>query len=163
MRTIECEAIVIRLLSGRNMFEIGQRFSEIRKNLGLTQREFSHQLSVSVGSIQGYERDQIPKGDVLKTLSDWGYDLNWFFTGLGEMKLSEETRATGLQREVAWNVAYYLCKRTGAARDPEKFADTFMEIHDWIVENKSKPKEDQAPDDMTAQIIDFAMLRLNTG
>ncbi|MDV7340457.1 helix-turn-helix transcriptional regulator [Terasakiella sp. A23] len=145
------------------MLEIGQRFSEIRKNLGLTQKEFSHQLGVSIGSVQGYERDQIPKGDVLKTLSDWGYDLNWFFTGLGKMKLTDETRTASLQRDVAWNVAYYLCKRTGAARDAEKFADTFMEIHDWIAENQSKSEKERAPEDMTAKIIDFAMLRLNAG
>ena len=145
------------------MIEIGQRFSEIRKNLGLTQKEFAHQLSVSIGSVQGYERDQIPKGDVLKKLSDWGYDLNWFFTGLGDMKLSEEVRHAGLDRKVAWNVAYYLCKRTDAARDPEQFANTFMEVHDWMVDNYSKPREEQAPAEMTAQIIDFAMLRLDAG
>ncbi|NVK18507.1 MAG: helix-turn-helix transcriptional regulator [Methylocystaceae bacterium] len=145
------------------MNEIGQRFSEIRKNLGLTQREFSHQLSVSIGSIQGYERDQIPKGDVLQKLSDWGYDLNWFFTGLGDMKMSEEVRSVGFDRKIAWNVAFYLCKRTGATRDPEMFADTFMEIHDWMAQNNAKPEHERVPAETTAQIIDFAVQRMNAG
>lgn len=147
----------------QKMSKIAQRFSEIRKSLGLTQKQFAHQLDVSIGSVQGYERDQIPKGDVLKKLSDWGYDLNWFFTGVGEMRLSPDVRSAALNRKVAWNVAYYLCKRMDSVRDPNQFADTFMEVHDWMVDNYSKPKAEQAPAEMTAQIIDFAMLRLDAG
>jgi transcriptional regulator with XRE-family HTH domain len=143
------------------MNEIGQRFVVIRKNLGLTQKKMADRLDVSIGAVQGYEYGQIPKGEVLKKFSDWGYDLNWFFTGLGEMMCPKNDFHGEFSRKIAWNVAYYLCQRTEATNDPSLFADVFLELHDWMEKNHQKPESDQASDEVTAQIIDFAMQRLN--
>ena len=135
------------------MNEIGQRFTQIRKKLGMTQREFAEKLDVSMGSVQAYENGKLPKGDVLNVLSNLGYSLDWLFAGKG--KLSGEAEKApksydiGLERLLIWNVAYYMCKRTEATGDPEVFADTFMDILD------SMKAQSTADDDATAEADDF--------
>jgi len=143
------------------MNEIGLRLVKIRKKLGLTQKTFAERLDVSIGTVQGYEYGQIPKGEVLKKLSDWKYNLNWLFTGLGSMEIVAYGEEEPIEHQIIWNVAYYLCKRTNAVDDANVFANTFMEVHEWMMKNAQKPVNERASAELTAEIIDFAMQRLN--
>lgn len=153
------------MINGHQMEEslkvIGQRLVEIRRDMGATQKEFALKIGASIGTVQAYEYGKIPKGDVLKKLSELGYDLNWLFTGFGTMKISTLEMDIDVERKIAWNVAYYLCKRTNTSSDPKVFADVFLELHDWMVLNNRKPEEIRAPAEITAQVIDFATQRLN--
>ncbi len=147
------------------MKEIGRRILEIRKNLSLTQREFAEHLGVSMGSIQAYESGKLPKGEILKSLSGQGYDLNWLFTGQGQMKVGQvkpvKPYDIELERMLIWNVAYYMCKRTEAAEDAEVFADTFMEIFE-LMKAKSDAYGEANGDLADADnVIDFTLRRLN--
>ena len=153
------------MINGHQMEEslkvIGQRLVEIRRDMSATQKEFAFKIGASIGTVQAYEYGKIPKGDVLKKLSELGYDLNWLFTGFGTMKISTLEMDIDVERKIAWNVAYYLCKRTNTSSDPKVFADVFLELHDWMVLNNRKPEEIRAPAEITAQVIDFATQRLN--
>ncbi|SCA57177.1 hypothetical protein MTBPR1_40200 [Candidatus Terasakiella magnetica] len=143
------------------MSEIGQRFIEIRKNLGITQKEFAERLGVSLGTLQGYEYGKTPKGDILKKLSDWKYDLNWLVAGQGQMKRSHECSNAALDKIMIWNVAYFLCKREKLAKNPEVFADTFIEIFETMTQNISQDDEEVPQEPKEANVIDFTLRRLN--
>ena len=146
------------------MEEIGIRFLEIRKNLSLTQKEFAERLDVSFGSVQAYEYGKTPKGDVLQKLYDWGYDLNWLFSGKGEMKRGVGFQHMELDRMLMWNVAYFLCKRSEMEEDPIVFADTYMEVYDCM--NKTNEENaisrETTNEDMIANVVDFTSRRLKT-
>lgn len=65
----------------------GQRLSEKRKSLGMTQKDLALAAGVSITSIQNYENGQIPRGEILVTLgSIMGCTAEWLVTGQGEMQ-----------------------------------------------------------------------------
>jgi len=147
----------------RYMKYMGQRLIEIRKNLGVTQKEFAERLGVSLGSVQGYEYGKIPKGEVLKSLLDLGYDVNWLLSGQGHMKRNG-VHDVALDRMLMWNVAYFLCKREDSGEDPEVYADAFMEIYDAMNlqqqtaerSDEGECEEDLGDDD---NVISFSLLK----
>ncbi|WP_417841511.1 helix-turn-helix domain-containing protein [Terasakiella sp.] len=139
------------------MKDIGQRFTEIRKNLGVTQKEFADRLGVSLGAVQGYEYGKVPKGEVLQTLLNMGFNLNWLVDGRGTM-MRDQSQDVTLNRMLMWNVAYFLCKRHDTDEDPELYADAFMEIYDAMVRDSGMKKEGEESD--ISNIIDFSLRRL---
>jgi transcriptional regulator with XRE-family HTH domain len=141
------------------MNDVGQRFTDIRKNLGMTQKEFAERLGVSAGAVQGYEYGKIPKGEVLQTLLEMGFDLNWLVDGRGSM-MREQTQDVELDRMLMWNVAYFLCKRSDNGENPELYADTFMEIYDVMARQHGVSHDGKTED--ISNVIDFSLRRLGT-
>ncbi|WP_419798508.1 MAG: helix-turn-helix domain-containing protein [Terasakiella sp.] len=139
------------------MKDIGQRFTEIRKNLGVTQKEFADRLGVSLGAVQGYEYGKVPKGEVLQVLLNMGFNLNWLVDGRGTM-MRDQSQDVALNRMLMWNVAYFLSKRNETSEDAELYADAFMEIYDAMVRDSDMKKEDKESD--ISNIIDFSLRRL---
>jgi len=148
-----------------SMKDIGQRFIEIRKKLGMTQKEFADQLGVSSGAIQGYEYGKIPKGEVMLKLLEMGYDLNWLVGGTGKMYLDqaaiEPAKQGALDRMIVWNVAYFLCKRRDDGDDPEDYADSFMEIYEAMLTKSRQAESKEA--DKDDNIVNFTLRRLGMG
>jgi len=66
----------------------GERMKEIRKDFGLNQKEMAEKLSVSLSTLQRYEKSQkFPDINVMLDLILSGYNIHWLITGDGE-KLS---------------------------------------------------------------------------
>jgi len=147
------------------MKDIGQRFMEIRKKLGMTQKEFADQLGVSSGAIQGYEYGKIPKGEVMLKLLKMGYDLNWLIGAQGKMYLDKDAiepeKQVALDRMIVWNVAYFLCKRRDDGEDPEEYADSFMEIYQAMLTQSRQ--DENVQDDKDANIVNFTLHRRGMG
>ena len=63
------------------------RLREIRKKLGLRQREIAEKLDCSVGLVGGWEAGvtPIPKTRVYQLCHEFGVNREWFETGRGEM------------------------------------------------------------------------------
>lgn len=67
------------------------RLSEIRKFLGLSQKDMGRRVGVSGTTWQNYELENAsPNAHVLARLSSEGFDINWVLTGEGAMRASEE-------------------------------------------------------------------------
>ena len=73
-------------------FSINQRIRELRKKIGLNQRDFSNLLSLSGGYISGVEVNLRRVNDRLIKLitSEFGVNEEWLRSGTGEM-FREET------------------------------------------------------------------------
>ncbi|APY14214.1 MULTISPECIES: helix-turn-helix domain-containing protein [Brucella] len=67
---------------------LGQRLSEVRKKLGYSERlAFADALGVSQKTLGNYERgDHEPSAELIQVYKNrYGVNLNWLFTGEGEM------------------------------------------------------------------------------
>ena len=75
-----------------------ERLKEIRKKLGLKQRELAEKLEVSVGMIGGWESGvSIPsKTRIYQICNMFGVNENWLKTGAGEM-MKTHTEAKRLE------------------------------------------------------------------
>ncbi|WP_421860299.1 helix-turn-helix domain-containing protein [Parvibaculum sp.] len=63
------------------------RLAQIRKFLGLSQKEMGKRVRVSGTTWQNYELENAaPNAHVLAHLSGEGFDMNWVLTGQGEMR-----------------------------------------------------------------------------
>jgi len=142
------------------METIATRFIGIRKKMGLTQIELADKLGISIGALQGYEYGKVPKGEVLILLSEWGYNLNWLFSGHETMRRPTIKPPSGIERKFVWNVAYHLCEFTEANDDPDAFAEVMVGLSEWAEENHKKPKDERASKEVTAEIFEFATKRL---
>ena len=138
------------------MSDVAERLIQIRRDMGLTQREMADFLQISNGAWQGYEYGKMPKSDALKRMAECGYNANWILTGDGDMLVN----APDIQDKIIWNVAYFLCERSDLPYAPAAFADTFLDIYEWMSKNSSKASEKRAPAAVTAEIIDFAVKRM---
>ena len=69
------------------MNNVGQRIKELRKMLGLSQREFAERIGKSLNAIQKWESgDRIPSEPALKLIAkEFGVSEEWLKTGEGEM------------------------------------------------------------------------------
>ncbi|WP_457641860.1 helix-turn-helix domain-containing protein [Persephonella sp.] len=69
------------------MENIGQRIKELRKMLGLSQREFAERIGKSLNAIQKWESgDRIPSEPALKLIAkEFGVSEEWLKTGEGEV------------------------------------------------------------------------------
>ena len=70
-----------------NMENIGQRIKQLRKMLGLTQKEFAEKIGKSTISIAKWEAgDRTPDESTLKLIAkEFNIDEEWLKTGEGEM------------------------------------------------------------------------------
>ena len=68
---------------------LADRFKDVRKTLGLSQRKMVEELGSSLGAIQAYEAGtSVPGGNVLEALARMGVNIDWLLTGEGEMEKS---------------------------------------------------------------------------
>lgn len=141
------------------MKDIGQRMTAIRKELGLTQKEFSQKLNVSMNTIQSYEYGQFPKGEALLVLLKEGFDINWLFAGVGQMRRSRSHPNIELDRMLIWNVAYFICKKTEAMDDAEDFAKLFMDMLDESHRIQNENQEDEEELESQPNVIDLVLHR----
>ena len=84
------------------MNTIGDRIRIIRKEHGLTQKEFGEKLSISTGMVCMYEHDQPRRTE--RTLNaickEFGINKEWLTLGIGEMKNKDEQLSPKLKKEV---------------------------------------------------------------
>ncbi len=143
---------------------MGKRFTQIRKELGLTQREMAERFDVAHTSIRNYELGHTPKGHVLNELSQLGYDLNWLISGKGRMQADTTdlmfTSSKELNSILIWNVAYFMCKRDNNGQDPEAYADAFIQSLEIMSEQYQASLTAEEADEPNSNIIDLALRRL---
>src|SRR5690606_15278606 len=66
---------------------VSARLVQIRRFLGLSQKEMGKRVGVSGTTWQNYELENAaPNAHVLAHLSGEGFDMNWVLTGMGEMR-----------------------------------------------------------------------------
>lgn len=67
---------------------IAERLKDIRKDLGLSQEKFAHELDIHLRSYVSYEKEDraIPQ-KVMLDLMHMGYNIHWLLNGSGSMKL----------------------------------------------------------------------------
>ena len=69
---------------------VASRLTEIRRFLGLSQKEMGKRVGVSGTTWQNYELENAsPNAHVLAHLSGEGFDMNWVLTGQGAMRGGE--------------------------------------------------------------------------
>ncbi|HAC57957.1 MAG: hypothetical protein CMI62_08735 [Parvibaculum sp.] len=76
-------------LSNRYLYKmsVSARLVQIRRFLGLSQKEMGKRVGVSGTTWQNYELENAaPNAHVLAHLSGEGFDMNWVLTGMGEMR-----------------------------------------------------------------------------
>jgi phage repressor protein C with HTH and peptisase S24 domain len=76
------------------MENIGQRIKQLRKMLGLSQREFAEKIGKSLNAVQKWESgDRIPSEPALKLIAkEFNVNEEWLKTGEGEMFLEVPTK-----------------------------------------------------------------------
>ncbi|UCB45260.1 MAG: helix-turn-helix domain-containing protein [Spirochaetota bacterium] len=73
---------------------VGQRFKEIRKDLGYTQKGFANKLQISQQNLSRYESGKLAISlHIVTTLSEMGYDTNWLLYEKGYMKVTDNESA----------------------------------------------------------------------
>lgn len=75
------------------MEQIKDRLKELRKRLGLKQRDVAERLEVSVGLIGAWEcgSDTIPKTRIYQLCNEYNVSRDWLERGEGEMFVKAET------------------------------------------------------------------------
>jgi len=70
---------------------IGKRLKKIRKELGLTQKEFASSIEISEATLRRYESGQnFPDAEVLERIANkYGVNTHWLVTGKGPMFLKD--------------------------------------------------------------------------
>ena len=83
-----------------------ERLKELRKTLGLKQRELAARLGVTVGIVGGWEcgRDDIPKTRIYQICKEYNVRERWLVDGEGEMF---EPTADKSAQYVDWLVSLY--------------------------------------------------------
>ena len=70
---------------------MNERLKQLRKALGLRQREMAERLNVNVGSVGHWEKDEeVPKARIYQICKEFNVNRTWFETGEGEMFEPEE-------------------------------------------------------------------------
>ncbi|GEM_PF-3617960 len=68
------------------MFDMGKRLKQFRLKLGYNQKEMASLLGISANAICNYERNiRTPSSDIIMKLAKSGLNLDWYFTGIGNM------------------------------------------------------------------------------
>ncbi|ACO03934.1 MAG TPA: XRE family transcriptional regulator [Persephonella sp.] len=77
------------------MENIGQRIKQLRKMLGLSQREFAEKIGKSLRAVQNWEYEQrTPDESTLRLISQtFGVNLDWLKTGEGEMWVKDQDKS----------------------------------------------------------------------
>lgn len=72
---------------------VSARLAQIRRFLGLSQKDMGKRVGVSGTTWQNYELENAaPNSHVLAHLSGEGFDMNWVLTGQGEMRKENAAR-----------------------------------------------------------------------
>jgi transcriptional regulator with XRE-family HTH domain len=64
----------------------GRRFRQIRKSLGMNQREFGDRFGKTGPAVSNYESDRLPEDKILKKIYDMGFSIDWLISGEGQMR-----------------------------------------------------------------------------
>ena len=110
------------------MEQIKNRLKELRKRLGLKQRDVAERLEVSVGLIGAWEcgSDTIPKTRIYQLCNEYNVSRDWLERGEGEMFVPVEESETDFA-ETMYSMYNAL---------PEKFQEAWLEVAELIVKGK---------------------------
>ena len=110
------------------MEQIKDRLKELRKRLGLKQRDVAERLEVSVGLIGAWEcgSDTIPKTRIYQLCNEYNVSRDWLERGEGEMFVPVEESETDFA-ETMYSMYNAL---------PEKFQEAWLEVAELIVKGK---------------------------
>jgi transcriptional regulator with XRE-family HTH domain len=64
---------------------VQNRLKMFREVLGLSQKAMADNLDISQRTYANYELDRVPPAPILEKLVQNGLNLNWLFTGIGDM------------------------------------------------------------------------------
>lgn len=110
------------------MEQIKDRLKELRKRLGLKQRDVAERLEVSVGLIGAWEcgSDTIPKTRIYQLCNEYNVSRDWLERGEGEMFVPIEESETDFA-ETMYSMFNAL---------PENFQEVWLEVAELIVKGK---------------------------
>lgn len=110
------------------MEQIKDRLKELRKRLGLKQRDVAERLEVSVGLIGAWEcgSDTIPKTRIYQLCNEYNVSRDWLERGEGDMFVPVEESETDFA-ETMYSMYNAL---------PENFQEVWMEVAELIVKGK---------------------------
>ena len=110
------------------MEQIKDRLKELRKRLGLKQRDVAERLEVSVGLIGAWEcgSDTIPKTRIYQICNEYNVSRDWLERGEGDMFVPVEESETDFA-ETMYSMFNAL---------PENFQEVWMEVAELIVKGK---------------------------
>lgn len=110
------------------MEQIKDRLKELRKRLGLKQRDVAERLEVSVGLIGAWEcgSDTIPKTRIYQLCNEYNVSRDWLERGEGEMFVPVEESEADFA-ETMYSMFNAL---------PENFQEVWMEVAELIVKGK---------------------------
>lgn len=123
------------------MEQIKDRLKELRKRLGLKQRDVAERLEVSVGLIGAWEcgSDTIPKTRIYQLCNEYNVSRDWLERGEGEMFVPVEESESDFI-EVMRSMYNAL---------PPNFQEVWMELAETIMRDRpSEQKLRQACDKM---------------
>ena len=85
---------------------IGERLAELRKNHGMTQRQLTEKLSVSVTTISGYENDQnSPNDDIkIKIAKIFNISLHYLLGAIDEKLSLDRSNSLTLMKKIPFEV-----------------------------------------------------------
>ena len=110
------------------MEQIKDRLKELRKRLGLKQRDVAERLEVSVGLIGAWEcgSDTIPKTRIYQLCNEYNVSRDWLERGEGDMFVPVEESEADFA-ETMYSMYNAL---------PENFQEVWMEVAELIVKGK---------------------------
>ena len=110
------------------MEQIKDRLKELRKRLGLKQRDVAERLEVSVGLIGAWEcgSDTIPKTRIYQLCNEYNVSRDWLERGEGDMFVPVEESESDFA-ETMYSMYNAL---------PENFQEVWMEVAELIVKGK---------------------------
>ena len=73
---------------------IGKRVKELKLVLKVTSAEMAKKLNIPTRTIGSYERDEAQPGPKFLNalITEYGVNINWLLTGVGEMFISKKTK-----------------------------------------------------------------------
>lgn len=110
------------------MEQIKDRLKELRKRLGLKQRDVAERLEMNVGTVGAWEcgSEKIPKTRLYQICNEYNVSRDWLERGEGEMFVPFEESETDFA-ETMYSMYNAL---------PENFQEVWMEVAELIVKGK---------------------------
>ena len=106
----------------------GKRLKELRKRLGLKQRDVAERLEMDTGTVGKWEAamQRIPKTRLYQICNEYNVSRDWLERGEGEMFVPVEESETDFA-ETMYSMYNAL---------PEKFQEAWLEVAELIVKGK---------------------------
>lgn len=110
------------------MEQIKDRLKELRKRLGLKQRDVAERLEMNVGTVGAWEcgSEKIPKTRLYQICNEYNVSRDWLERGEGEMFVPVEENEADFA-ETMYSMFNAL---------PENFQEVWMEVAELIVKGK---------------------------